>query len=51
MSTPAHSQNEYHNTCYAYSTGNLAKKGSLTGDAGHITGCVNGKTLESGCTQ
>src|SRR6056300_387659 len=49
--TPAHGSNQYHNTCYSYSTGNLAKKGSLTGDSQHFTGCVNGKTLESGCTQ
>jgi hypothetical protein len=49
--TPAHGSNQYQNTCYSYSTGNLAKKGSLTGDSQHFTGCVNGKTLESGCTQ
>ena len=50
--TPAHSDNKYHNTCYAYSTGELAKKGSLkTGYPKWLTGCVNGKTLESGCTQ
>jgi hypothetical protein len=39
------------NTCYVYTTGDLAKTGTLTGDAEHLTGCVNGKTLESGCTQ
>jgi hypothetical protein len=49
--TPAHGENSMHNTCYVYTTGDLAKTGSLTGDAEHITGCVNGKTLESGCTQ
>jgi len=49
--TPAHSQNQYHNTCYAYTKGEIGKNGSLSGDAGHMTGCVNGKTLESGCTQ
>ena len=51
--TPAHSHNDYQNTCYAYTKGELAKTGTLTGDgdAEHFTGCVNGKTLESGCTQ
>ena len=49
--TPAHGSNQYHNTCYAYKKANLSTKGSLTGDVGHLTGCVNGKTLNSGCTQ
>jgi len=49
--TPAHSSNQYHNTCYAYKKADLSTKGSLTGDAHHFTGCVNGKTLKSGCTQ
>jgi hypothetical protein len=49
--TPAHGSNQYHNTCYAYKKADLSTKGSLTGDAEHFTGCVNGKTLESGCTQ
>ena len=49
--TPAHGSNTYHNTCYAYKKANLSTKGKLTGDSGHFTGCVNGKTLESGCTQ
>ena len=49
--TPAHGSNTYHNTCYAYKKANLSTKGKLTGDAYHFTGCVNGKTLESGCTQ
>ena len=49
--TPAHGSNTYHNTCYAYKKADLSTKGSLTGDSHHFTGCVNGKTLESGCTQ
>src|SRR6056300_1073700 len=49
--TPAHGSNQYHNTCYAYKKADLSTKGSLTGDSQHFTGCVNGKTLESGCTQ
>ena len=49
--TPAHGSNTYHNTCYAYKKADLSTKGKLTGDSGHFTGCVNGKTLESGCTQ
>jgi len=49
--TPAHSSNKYQNTCYAYKKADLSTKGSLTGDAHHFTGCVNGKTLKSGCTQ
>jgi len=49
--TPAHGSNDLHNTCYAYKKADLSTKGSLTGDAEHFTGCVNGKTLESGCTQ
>ena len=49
--TPAHDHTPHHNTCYAYTKGELAKKGSLDAYAAHITGCVNGKTLESGCTQ
>ena len=49
--TPAHGSNQYQNTCYAYKKADLSTKGSLTGDAHHFTGCVNGKTLESGCTQ
>jgi hypothetical protein len=49
--TPAHGSNTYHNTCYAYTKGELGKTGTLTGDSHHFTGCVNGKTLESGCTQ
>ena len=49
--TPAHSSNMYHNTCYAYKKADLSTKGSLTGDSHHFTGCVNGKTLKSGCTQ
>jgi len=49
--TPAHSSNQYQNTCYAYKKADLSTKGSLTGDSHHFTGCVNGKTLKSGCTQ
>jgi hypothetical protein len=49
--TPAHGSNQYQNTCYAYKKADLSTKGKLTDDAHHFTGCVNGKTLESGCTQ
>ena len=49
--TPAHGSNDYQNTCYAYTKGEIGVKATLSGDAAHFTGCVNGKTLESGCTQ
>jgi len=49
--TPAHDDTNYHNTCLAYTKADLAKKGSLDAYAAHFVGCVNGKTLESGCTQ
>ena len=49
--TPAHSSNDYHNTCFAYTKGELGKTGTSTNDAGHFTGCTNGKTLKSGCTE
>ena len=49
--TPAHGTNQYQNTCYAYKNAEESTKGSLTGDSHHFTGCVNGKTLKSGCTE
>jgi hypothetical protein len=49
--TPAHGSNDYQNTCFAYTKGEIGLKATLTGDGNHFTGCVNGKTLKSGCTQ